>query len=187
VSWRLLRRVSSSSYKSSHPFTTMHASRTLFLAALAAAANAAPPTPLADLPKLPGLPKVPGPSGLPKPPTPPSPPKSPGEEDDEDAATCMYDGKDDGKFDYSAVSLREVGARNTLDWRIWLLHKCKPISFWDDAFIPFYQNHFLLIKLAHIHIRFLFTRSKTTPESSTELLRFHAGPMARSRSRAKSL
>jgi hypothetical protein len=113
----------------------MHASQTLLLTALAAAANAAPPTPLADLPKLPGLLKVPGPSGrLPKAPTPPSPPKSPVKgDDDEEAATCTYDGKDDGKFDYSAVSLREVGARNTLDWRIWLLHKCKPISFWHDV------------------------------------------------------
>jgi hypothetical protein len=114
----------------------MHASQTLFLAALAAAANAAPPAPLTDLPKLPGLPKVPGPSGLPKAPTPPSPPKTPGEGGDEDeAVTCKYDGEDGGKFDYSAVSLREVGARNTLDWRIWLLHKCKPISFWHDVCI----------------------------------------------------
>lgn len=115
-------------------FTTMHASQTLFVAVLAAAANAAPPTPpLSDLPKLPGLPKVTGLPGLPKPPTPPSPPKTPGGDDEDGSVACTYDGKDDGKFDYSAVSLREVGARNTLDWRIWLLHKCKPISFWHDA------------------------------------------------------
>jgi hypothetical protein len=126
----------------------MHASQALFLAALAAAANAAPPSSLADLPKLPGLPKVPGPSGLPKPPTPPSPPKTPGEGDgEEDAATCTYDGKDDGKFDYSAVSLREVGARNTLDWRIWLLHKCKPISFWHDVRLSYVNYHFDTIGL----------------------------------------
>jgi hypothetical protein len=110
---------------------TMHASQTLFIAALAAnAANAAPP-PTFDLPKLPGLAK---PTGLPKPPTPPSLPKGPGGGDDKgDATTCTFDGRDDGKFDYGAVSLREVGARNTLDWRIWLLHKCKPISFWHDV------------------------------------------------------
>jgi hypothetical protein len=109
----------------------MHASQALFLAALAAAANAAPPSSLA-----------------PKPPTPPSPPKTPGEGDgEEDAATCTYDGKDDGKFDYSAVSLREVGARNTLDWRIWLLHKCKPISFWHDVRLSYVNYHFDTIGL----------------------------------------
>lgn len=102
----------------------MHASRTLFVAALATAANAAPPG--SGLPKLPGLPKAPG---LPKPPT---PPKTAGGDKDE-AIACTYNGTDDGKFDYGAVSLREVGARNTLDWRIWLLHKCKPISFWHDV------------------------------------------------------
>ena len=105
----------------------MHASQTLFLAALAAAANAAPPA--SGLPDLPGLPKTPG---LSKPLTPPTPPKLPGGDVDE-AAGCAYNGTDDGKFDYSAVSLREVGARYTLDWRIWLLHKCKPISFWHDV------------------------------------------------------
>ena len=115
----------------------MHVSQTLFVvAALVAAANAAPPTPPGSgLPKLPGLPKVPGLPGLPKPPTPPSPTNAPGDggDDDEDTVGCTYDGEDDGKFDYSAVSLREVGARNTLEWRIWLLHKCKPISFWHDV------------------------------------------------------
>lgn len=108
----------------------MHVSQTLFVAALAAAVNAAPPAPGFGLPKLPGLPKAP--SGLPKPPTAPKPPKTPGSEEGK-AAACTYNGTDDGKFDYSAVSLREVGARNTLDWRIWLLHKCKPISFWHDV------------------------------------------------------
>lgn len=107
----------------------MHASQALFIAALAAAANAAPPG--SGLPKLPGLPKAPG---LHKPPTAPTPPKTPGDDEGETAA-CTYNGTDDGKFDYSAVSLREVGARNTLDWRIWLLHKCKPISFWHDVCI----------------------------------------------------
>ena len=112
----------------------MHASQTLLIAALAAVASAAPPPPPgSDLPKLPGLPKPPG--GLPKPPAPPAKPEAPGDDndDEEDTVTCTYDGKDDGKFDYSAVSLREVGARNTLDWRMWLLHKCKPISFWHDV------------------------------------------------------
>jgi hypothetical protein len=143
MSCRLLRRSSLRFSEPSHLITTMHASQTLLLAALAVAADAAPPTPLTALPKLPDLPKVPGPSGLPKPPTPPSPPKTPGEGDDEEeAAICTYDGKDDGKFDYSAVSLREVGARNTLDWRIWLLHKCKPISFWHDVRLPYINYHF---------------------------------------------
>ncbi|KAK1572740.1 inorganic pyrophosphatase [Colletotrichum navitas] len=36
-------------------------------------------------------------------------------------------------FDYSALSLREVGARNTKDWRIWLEKDGDPISFWHDV------------------------------------------------------
>ncbi|GKT79824.1 inorganic pyrophosphatase [Colletotrichum tofieldiae] len=36
-------------------------------------------------------------------------------------------------FDYSALSLREVGARNTKDWRIWLEKNGDPISFWHDV------------------------------------------------------
>ncbi|KAL5052197.1 hypothetical protein BDW71DRAFT_202324 [Aspergillus fruticulosus] len=39
-------------------------------------------------------------------------------------------------FDYNALSLRTVGARNTLDWRIWLEHNNQPISFWHD--VPLY-------------------------------------------------
>ena len=113
----------------------MHANSTFFVAALAAAANAAPPG--SGLPKLPGLPKTPG--LLPKPPTPPTTPKTPRGDRDETTA-CTYNGTDDGKFDYSAVSLREVGARNTLDWRIWLLHKCKPISFWHDVCFSVLMN-----------------------------------------------
>lgn len=77
----------------------MHATSTFMIAALAAAANAVPPG--SELPKMPGLPKTPG--LLPKPPTPPPTPKTPGGEDDETTA-CTYNGTDDGKFDYSAVS-----------------------------------------------------------------------------------
>ncbi|OLN86892.1 Inorganic pyrophosphatase 3 [Colletotrichum chlorophyti] len=36
-------------------------------------------------------------------------------------------------FDYNALSLREVGARNTEDWRIWLEKDGDPISFWHDV------------------------------------------------------
>jgi inorganic pyrophosphatase len=108
----------------------MHASRTLFIGTLAAVANAALPAHGSALSNLPGLPKAPG---LSKPSTARTPPKTSGG----DEAACTYDGTDDGKFDYSAVSLREVGARNTLDWRIWLLHKCKPISFWHDVCLHF--------------------------------------------------
>ncbi|GJC93213.1 inorganic pyrophosphatase [Colletotrichum higginsianum] len=36
-------------------------------------------------------------------------------------------------FNYSALSLREVGARNTKDWRIWLEKDGDPISFWHDV------------------------------------------------------
>ncbi|POR39154.1 Inorganic pyrophosphatase [Tolypocladium paradoxum] len=43
-----------------------------------------------------------------------------------------------GDFDYNALSLREVGARNTLDWRMWLEKDGNPISFWHD--IPLYPN-----------------------------------------------
>ncbi|CAG9988637.1 unnamed protein product [Clonostachys byssicola] len=46
--------------------------------------------------------------------------------------------RNDTDFDYSAVSLREVGARNTLDWRVWLEKDGNPISFWHD--IPLYPN-----------------------------------------------
>lgn len=128
----------------------MHASQSLVFAALAAAASAAPAPPappappaLKDLPKLPGLPK---PSGLPTPPTPsPTPGSDEAEGSDSESPTCTYDGEDDGKFDYSAVSLREVGARNTLDWRIWLLHKCKPISFWHDVPLYPYKNDTTII------------------------------------------
>ncbi|RDW70678.1 Inorganic pyrophosphatase [Aspergillus mulundensis] len=41
-------------------------------------------------------------------------------------------------FDYNALSLRTVGARNTLDWRIWLEHHNEPISFWHD--IPLHPS-----------------------------------------------
>lgn len=114
----------------------MHASQTLVVAALAAAANASPIVP-SELPKIPGLPE---PTGLPTPPTPPSGNGSSSE-------ACTHDGKDDGKFDYSAVSLRETGARGTLDWRIWLLHKCNPISFWHDVPLYPYENNTKIINV----------------------------------------
>jgi hypothetical protein len=111
----------------------MHASHTLLVAALAAAVNATPPS---------GPPKPPSPSDLPKLPKPPGPP---GKGNDTNVPTCTYAGPDDGKFDYSAISLREVGARNTLDWRIWLLHKCNPISFWHDVPLYPYENDTTII------------------------------------------
>ncbi|KAF5006210.1 hypothetical protein FDECE_7369 [Fusarium decemcellulare] len=41
-------------------------------------------------------------------------------------------------FDYDSLTLREVGARNTLDWRVWLEKDGQPISFWHD--IPLYPE-----------------------------------------------
>ncbi|KAL2872487.1 inorganic pyrophosphatase [Aspergillus lucknowensis] len=41
-------------------------------------------------------------------------------------------------FDYDALSLRTVGARNTLDWRVWLEQNGHPISFWHD--VPLYPD-----------------------------------------------
>ncbi|KPM42720.1 hypothetical protein AK830_g3810 [Neonectria ditissima] len=45
--------------------------------------------------------------------------------------------KKDG-FDYDSLTLREVGARNTLDWRLWLEQDGQPISFWHD--VPLYPS-----------------------------------------------
>ncbi|KAJ6786235.1 hypothetical protein PWT90_04907 [Aphanocladium album] len=45
---------------------------------------------------------------------------------------------DTKSFDPSSLTLREVGARNTLDWRIWLEQDGNPISFWHD--IPIYPQ-----------------------------------------------
>ncbi|KAH8168416.1 inorganic pyrophosphatase domain-containing protein [Sarocladium implicatum] len=42
------------------------------------------------------------------------------------------------KFDYDSLSLREVGARNTIDWRVWLEKDGEPVSFWHD--IPLYAD-----------------------------------------------
>ncbi|KAK2764574.1 hypothetical protein FQN54_009269 [Arachnomyces sp. PD_36] len=42
------------------------------------------------------------------------------------------------EFDPSSLTYREVGARNTIDWRIWLEKDGDPISFWHD--IPLYPN-----------------------------------------------
>jgi len=115
----------------------MHASHTLLVAALAAAVNAAPPS---SPPKPSGHQ---GASKLPKPPGNLSKDNHKG--NDTDAVACTYSGPDDGKFDYNAISLREVGARNTLDWRIWLLHKCNPISFWHDVPLYPYENDTTII------------------------------------------
>ncbi|KAL3449250.1 inorganic pyrophosphatase [Aspergillus insuetus] len=41
-------------------------------------------------------------------------------------------------FDYDALSLRTVGGRNTLEWRVWLEQNGSPISFWHD--VPLYPN-----------------------------------------------
>ncbi|KAJ6440687.1 inorganic diphosphatase [Purpureocillium lavendulum] len=46
--------------------------------------------------------------------------------------------RDASDFDVNSLSLREVGARNTLDWRMWLEKDGNPISFWHD--IPLYPN-----------------------------------------------
>ena len=108
----------------------MHPSCTILVATLAAAVNAAPPS---------SPPKVPKHEVIPKPPKPPGPPHKGND------TTCTYSSPNDGKFDYNAVSLREVGARNTLDWRIWLLHKCNPISFWHDVPLYPYENDTTII------------------------------------------
>ncbi|VZI20256.1 unnamed protein product [Fusarium fujikuroi] len=42
------------------------------------------------------------------------------------------------EFDYNSLTLREVGARNTLNWRVWLEKDGQPISFWHD--IPLYPQ-----------------------------------------------
>ncbi|KAK0757928.1 hypothetical protein N5P37_009220 [Trichoderma harzianum] len=56
------------------------------------------------------------------------------------ATTAAKGGDKDGKkeFDVKALSLREVGARNTLDWRVWLEQDGEVISFWHD--IPLYPD-----------------------------------------------
>ncbi|KFH42778.1 Inorganic pyrophosphatase-like protein [Hapsidospora chrysogenum ATCC 11550] len=41
-------------------------------------------------------------------------------------------------FDPSDLTYREVGARNTIDWRVWLEKDGHPISFWHD--IPLYPD-----------------------------------------------
>ncbi|KAM0481923.1 hypothetical protein ACHAPX_003255 [Trichoderma viride] len=41
-------------------------------------------------------------------------------------------------FDPESLTLREVGARNTVDWRVWLEQDGNPISFWHD--VPLYPD-----------------------------------------------
>ncbi|KAK1847167.1 inorganic pyrophosphatase [Colletotrichum chrysophilum] len=48
------------------------------------------------------------------------------------ALAAVSDAVSLGSFDYKSLSLREVGARNTEDWRIWLTKDDDPISFWHD-------------------------------------------------------
>ncbi|RYP47212.1 hypothetical protein DL768_006688 [Monosporascus sp. mg162] len=51
----------------------------------------------------------------------------------------------------AAYSLREVGARNTLDWRIWLESSGKPVSFWHDVpLFPDEENHRLVNMVVEI-------------------------------------
>ena len=130
----------------------MHASHTLFVAALAAAVNAAPPSNPPKLPKHEVLPKPPG-------------PPSKGLHNNNTA--CTYTTSPSPKFDYNALSLREVGARNTLDWRIWLLHKCQPISFWHDVPLYPYENDTTIIN-AVVEIP-RWTNGKIELESSEPL------------------
>ncbi|TFB01591.1 Inorganic pyrophosphatase [Trichoderma ghanense] len=54
------------------------------------------------------------------------------------AAAGVKDKGDKKEFDVKSLSLREVGARNTVDWRIWLEQDGDPISFWHD--IPLYPD-----------------------------------------------
>ncbi|KFA66697.1 hypothetical protein S40285_05004 [Stachybotrys chlorohalonatus IBT 40285] len=48
-------------------------------------------------------------------------------------------------FDPSAYSLREVGARNTLDWRIWLEKDGHPVSPWHDIPLHPFPNDTAII------------------------------------------
>ncbi|OQE16333.1 hypothetical protein PENFLA_c028G02188 [Penicillium flavigenum] len=56
------------------------------------------------------------------------------------AATAALQARDNptSAFDYDSLTLRTVGGRNTLDWRVWLEKNGKPISFWHD--VPLYLD-----------------------------------------------
>ncbi|KAK1239913.1 hypothetical protein MKX08_007355 [Trichoderma sp. CBMAI-0020] len=54
------------------------------------------------------------------------------------AAKCDDSNATKKVFDPESLSLREVGARNTADWRVWLEQDGDPISFWHD--IPLYPD-----------------------------------------------
>ncbi|KAL2830849.1 inorganic pyrophosphatase [Aspergillus cavernicola] len=54
------------------------------------------------------------------------------------AAATLQSRHTNSTFDYDALSLRTVGSRNTLDWRIWLEQNGHPISFWHD--VPLYPD-----------------------------------------------
>ncbi|KAL4781766.1 inorganic pyrophosphatase [Aspergillus varians] len=54
------------------------------------------------------------------------------------AAAAAISGRCNSTFDYDALSLRTVGSRNTLEWRVWLELHGEPISFWHD--VPLYPN-----------------------------------------------
>ncbi|KAL7921368.1 inorganic pyrophosphatase [Trichoderma austrokoningii] len=52
------------------------------------------------------------------------------------AAKCDDSKVTKKSFDTKSLTLREVGARNTVDWRVWLEQDGNPVSFWHD--IPLY-------------------------------------------------
>ncbi|EHK46961.1 hypothetical protein TRIATDRAFT_298819 [Trichoderma atroviride IMI 206040] len=54
------------------------------------------------------------------------------------AAKCDDSKATKKAFDPKSLSLREVGARNTVDWRVWLEQDGNPISFWHD--VPLYPD-----------------------------------------------
>ncbi|KAH8896853.1 inorganic pyrophosphatase [Thozetella sp. PMI_491] len=55
------------------------------------------------------------------------------------AATVSHRATDDtSEFLYADLSVREVGARNTVEWRVWLERKGKIISPWHD--VPLYPD-----------------------------------------------
>ncbi|KAK5989445.1 Inorganic pyrophosphatase [Cladobotryum mycophilum] len=54
------------------------------------------------------------------------------------AATCDDSFTESKSFDPKSLTIREVGARNTIDWRVWLEQDGDPISPWHD--IPLYPD-----------------------------------------------
>ncbi|KAL4918734.1 inorganic pyrophosphatase [Aspergillus aurantiobrunneus] len=54
------------------------------------------------------------------------------------AAAVLPGHNTNSTFDYDALSLRTIGGRNTLEWRVWLEQNGQPISFWHD--VPIYPD-----------------------------------------------